>query len=249
MSAAVTSTPEFKRVLADLMEDVDRHEADGQMIMLTLVGSHAYGLATPTSDYDFLGVFVPSPREALVGRPKETLTSLRDGLDYTMHSTLKYIELAAKGNPTILESLWLEPLAESPLGKAIRDCRRDFVTQRALHQYRGYAAGQLSRLKRVVGAAHHDELIPLKQQKLARHMMRILEQGITLSNTSEVVAQVEDPEALFRFAARTVNEVAADFEDRFLDLKINTDFPEIADDSAARDAVFEYYLEEIRNAD
>ncbi len=233
-----------KSVLAKLMADVDSHEQDGTMAMLTLVGSHAYGLATETSDYDFIGVYVPDVYNAIVGTPAETLTAHGD-IDYTVHSVLKFIGLAAKGNPTALEALWLPPLAENELWRKLKYHRNVFVTQRALHQYRGYAAGQLARLKRLVGEANFDEPIPLVQQKLARHMMRILEQGITLSKTGEVIAQVEDPAALFRFAEGTVNEVAAAFEERFLDLTINEDFPAEADVRGMKSLVFNHYKKEM----
>lgn len=82
------------------------------LILKTIVGSQAHGLATPESDFDYRGVFVVPTSEILkvgVGTPKQTAW-IEGGEDDTSWEIGKFLHLATKCNPTILET-FLSPIA------------------------------------------------------------------------------------------------------------------------------------------
>lgn len=75
-----------------------------QVILRTLVGSHAHGLATPESDYDYRGVFVVPTPEILSLSYKPHPTSWLEGKeDDTSYELGHFLHLATQCNPTILE--------------------------------------------------------------------------------------------------------------------------------------------------
>lgn len=76
-----------------------------QEILKVLVGSHAHGLATETSDYDFRGVFVQPTSEILKLGSVKKHTSWNEGaIDDTSWELGHFLEMATKSNPTVLET-------------------------------------------------------------------------------------------------------------------------------------------------
>lgn len=82
-------------------------------ILKVLVGSQAHGLATPESDYNWRGVFVTPTRELLTlgGRSQQT-TWIEGKEDDTSWEVYKFLQMAVKCNPTVLE-VFLAPFAGS----------------------------------------------------------------------------------------------------------------------------------------
>src|SRR3712207_6802639 len=96
-----------------------------EIILQGIVGSTAYGLAREGSDVDRLGVFV-TPTEELfyIAAPRQTIVTHKP--DQTLHEIGKYVSLALKCNPTILELMWLpDDLIEitGRWGKWLRELR------------------------------------------------------------------------------------------------------------------------------
>lgn len=140
---------------------------DNRTILEAIVGSQAYGLATPTSDEDRLGVFL-APSQAFwgMGEVKETTVEKAPLPDRTMHELGKFCRLALKGNPTVNELLWLDPeqyVTRTREGQELIDLREAFLSQRTLHAYFGYIVGQIDRFER------EGEV----NRKLVRHAMRL----------------------------------------------------------------------------
>ena len=80
-------------------------------IMKVLVGSHAHGLATPESDYDYRAVFVQPTDEILSLGTRQVGTQWAEGdIDNTAYEIGHFLMLATKSNPTILE-MFVGPLA------------------------------------------------------------------------------------------------------------------------------------------
>ena len=74
-------------------------------ILKVLVGSHAHGLATPESDYDYRAVFVQPTSEILSIGGKATNNQWIEGdIDNTAYEVGHFLFLATKSNPTILET-------------------------------------------------------------------------------------------------------------------------------------------------
>ena len=80
-------------------------------ILRGIVGSCAYGLTTPESDVDIMGIYA-EPQDLFLGLSlvqdkdltKHTTSATRDE---TYHEVGKFMRLALKSNPSILELLWL----------------------------------------------------------------------------------------------------------------------------------------------
>ncbi len=139
-------------------------------IVMTRGGSVSYGMATPTSDLDIKGIFIP-PEEYTLGfylncetinknedlelfrhlLNQDSLRYVDNGLEGSVYSLVKYLFLAAKGNPNILEVLFCEEedvIHTSEEGEILREHRGLFLTQVVRHQYVRYAMAQLEDIKR-----------------------------------------------------------------------------------------------------
>lgn len=74
-------------------------------ILKVLVGSHAHGLATAESDYDYRAVFVQPTSEILSLGSKAVSNQWFEGdVDNTAYEIGHFLFLATKSNPTILET-------------------------------------------------------------------------------------------------------------------------------------------------
>lgn len=120
-------------------------------ILLTRHGSHAYGLARPTSDEDLKGVAIP-PKAYFTGfLSRFEQVETRAPYDMVIYDVRKFLKLAADCNPNIIEVLWTEPedhLVVSPLGERLLEHRSAFLSQKAKHTFSGYAMAQLKRIER-----------------------------------------------------------------------------------------------------
>lgn len=121
------------------------------LLFLSRTGSHAYGCATPESDEDYKGIAAP-PEEYYYSPflKFEQATLKNPNPDCQIHSVLKYISLASKANPNMLELLFITPennLYISPLGEKLIENRDEFLSRRIKYTFSGYAHSQISRLK------------------------------------------------------------------------------------------------------
>ena len=127
----------------------------GEIIFRGLGGSHSYGVANADSDFDlkfiyvqpttdFLGLNVPA-RDTHDGKIE------LDGVecDFVAYEVRKFAGLLLKGNPNIIEFLYFpEDLYEAGDDWVnLVTHRKRFLTQEAIKQYTGYAAGQMKRLE------------------------------------------------------------------------------------------------------
>lgn len=79
-------------------------------------GSYVYGTNLPTSDKDYKGIFIPSSRELLLGKGRETVTTttrssdqLKNGaedIDLEMFSLKQYMKLLLEGQTVALTMLF-----------------------------------------------------------------------------------------------------------------------------------------------
>ncbi len=91
-------------------------------ILRVLVGSHAHGLATPESDYDYRGVYVTPTREilSLGGKVKSTQWVEGTNEDNTAYEIGHFLSLAVHCNPSILEVFMAPSVQLHPLGQELR---------------------------------------------------------------------------------------------------------------------------------
>jgi predicted nucleotidyltransferase len=141
------------------------------VILETIIGSHAYGLATPSSDVDKRGVFV-APTEAfwLLEKPPTSVEGPEpEQLSWEVEH---FCKLGLKSNPTVLETL-VSPLVEviTPLGEELRDLLPAFLSRYAVRAFTRATEMQLSRAGR-----------NLKPKQLM-HVVRLRLVGLNLLRT------------------------------------------------------------------
>lgn len=105
-------------------------------ILKVIVGSQAHGLATPESDFDYRGVFIYKTSEILgLHSPKDQTNWIEGKEDDTSWELGKFLLMATKCNPTVLETFkspavpFKDPTYESrfsPNGKYADELRNLF---------------------------------------------------------------------------------------------------------------------------
>lgn len=105
-----------------------------------IVGSHAYGLNTPTSDIDYKGVFI-QPLESILGMGYiEQISDEKN--DTTFYEIKRYLELVTTNNPNILELLNLPEdmtIYKHPVYNLVLEHRNIFLTKTCKNSFAGYA--------------------------------------------------------------------------------------------------------------
>lgn len=134
------------------------------IIILTLGGSHAYGMDKEGSDLDVRGIALNKKEEILLGTDFEQVVNV--DTDTTMYSFNKMIQLLTSNNPNTIEILGCNPeqyLYLSDIGKELLDNRKMFLSKICIHTFGGYASSQLRRMEnkaaRLVGQAQNEAYI------------------------------------------------------------------------------------------
>ena len=97
------------------------------IMLLTLGGSHAYGMNKEGSDLDVRGMALNSKEEILLGMDFEQVVNV--DTDTTVYSFNKMLQLLTSGNPNTIEILGCKPehyLYLSEIGKELLDNRKMF---------------------------------------------------------------------------------------------------------------------------
>lgn len=149
-----------------------------------VTGSKAYGLDTDESDLDLVVVFAAPPETflSLRGPAKDTVQKTSETLDLTVHELGKYVNLLLVGNPTALETVFVDEecvLVDSVIYNTIRAHRDKVVSKRSLAALRGFAKSQIGK-----------ELKP----KAFRHATRLLLAGRELAETGHLQVTVRSPQ-------------------------------------------------------
>ncbi|WP_457029277.1 nucleotidyltransferase domain-containing protein [Kitasatospora sp. P5_F3] len=188
-------------------------EANPMHVLLSgIVGSTAYGLAHAGSDLDRLGLFA-APTEEFHGLHRPSESHVTTTPDRTLHEAAKWCRLALGGNPTASELVWLpEELYEvrTPLGEELIAIRTSFLSERAVRSsYLGYATQQFRKL---TTRDTTDPVTRARAAKHARHLIRLVRQGITLHETGHLEIRLADPAGVRAFGERIADrpELAAD---------------------------------------
>jgi len=194
------------------------------VLLSGIVGSTAYGLATPGSDVDRLGMFaVDTVRLHGLENVKESVVTTKP--DITLHEVRKWCQLALKCNPTVMELLWLpDDLYEdtTPLGEDLISLRMAFLSSGYVRNaYLGYATKQFELLEKRGDGTFSPDLAG-RTAKHARHMYRLLVQGLGLWTTGRLTIRVGDPDGVMSFGERVelgdigcAKKLLADYEEAF----------------------------------
>lgn len=175
----------FRQDQADFPPLADHNELRRFVLFRCVVGSRAYGLDRADSDTDRRGFFLP-PAEwhwSLGGVPEQVENSEAQECYWEIE---KFLRLALKGNPTVLECLY-SPLVEhaTPLAQELLAIR-DIFLSRHLHQtYNGYVLSQFKRLEQDL--RNKGEL----RWKHVMHLIRMLLSGIAALEQGTVPLRVK----------------------------------------------------------
>lgn len=205
------------------------------VLLAGVVGSRAYGLATPSSDTDRLGVY-QAPTEHFLGLNAPVgadLSRVDHEPDVTYHEILKFCRLSLVCNPSVIELLWLtEYEVVTKVGQQLVDMRDAFLSAGQVRRaYLGYAEGQVERLFREPEPGTSKPAA--RTAKLARHLLRLLHQGYGLYRTGALQVKLDDPQSYHDFGDLVVREPAAArerlayYEWRFD--RLTSPLPEVAD--------------------
>lgn len=172
----------------DLRRPVEDRRPDqfGRVIYRCVVGSRAYGLDEPGSDYDRRGIYLPYADRhwSLYGVPEQ----LEDQENQECYWEIqKFLTLALRANPNILECMYT-PLVEeaSPLAQELLDMRSAFLSLHVYQTYNGYVASQFKKLEQDLRARG------AFRWKHAMHLIRLLISGITALREGFVPVRVEE---------------------------------------------------------
>lgn len=127
-------------------------------VMKGYFGSHLYGTSTPESDVDFKEIFVPHPRDILLGTAMNHTNlntnntaskNTKDDVDHELYSLKYFFKLAAEGETVALDMIHTpaDLVVKSDLPdvwKFIQDNRSRFYTTN-MKAYLGYVRKQASK--------------------------------------------------------------------------------------------------------
>jgi hypothetical protein len=175
-------------------------------ILTTLAGSHAHGINTEASDFDYVSVTM-APLESTLGIAPEVKTKIEpdapDGtraaagdVEHTTYELRHFLKLATQGNPNILVPLFCAPEHITHItsaGMGLRMLAPAVVSMQAVHRHLGYLDAQYGRMR---GIGPHQSRKPSRPElveahgydtKYAAHALRLAWQGIDLACFGKIV--------------------------------------------------------------
>jgi len=169
-----------------------RHGLFERVIFRCIIGSRAYGLDDENSDTDYRGIFLPTADThwSLYGVPEQIEN---EATQETYWELQKFISLALKANPNVLECLY-SPLIETatPLAQELLSLRSSFLSRLVYQTYNGYV---LSQFKKVQTDLRNQGRIKWKH---VMHLIRLLLSGITTLREGIVPVQVAEYRKILR---------------------------------------------------
>jgi uncharacterized protein len=175
----------FKHEDAATLEPPAAAELERFVIYRCVVGSVAFGLDDENSDVDRRGIYLPPAdlQWGLAGVPEQ----LEPDAEQCYWEIEKFIRLALKANPNVLECLY-SPLVEecSPLAMDLLRMRSKFLSR---HIYRTYNSYVLSQFKKLEQDLRNDGA---PRWKHLMHLLRLLLAGIDVLRTGQLTVRVEE---------------------------------------------------------
>jgi predicted nucleotidyltransferase len=156
------------------------------VIYRCVVGSRAYGLDEEGSDVDRRGICLPpADMHWSLGSVPEQLE--RDATQEVYWELQKFVSLALKANPNVLECLYT-PLVEmaDPLAHELLAERGRFLSKMVYQTYNGYVMSQFKKMEQDLRT--RGEI----RWKHAMHLIRLLLSGITVLKEGFVPVQVSE---------------------------------------------------------
>jgi predicted nucleotidyltransferase len=155
------------------------------IIYRCVVGSRAYGLEHAESDTDRRGIYLAGAelQWSLFGAPEQFEDN---GTQSCYWELQKFLIMALKGNPNILECLY-SPMVEkvTSLGEELLTIREAFLSQMIFQTFNGYAMSQFKKIEQDIRNSGQIKW------KHAMHLLRLLLTGAATLRERRVPVRVE----------------------------------------------------------
>jgi hypothetical protein len=165
---------------------VTERELWDHVVYRCVTGSQAYGLAGEGSDVDRRGFYLPPAdlQWSLYGVPEQLEN---DETQEVYWEIRKYLTMALKADPNVLESLYT-PLVETcaPIAAELRENRARLLSRLMYKTYNGYTLSQFRKLEQDLRTTGQ------LKWKHAMHLIRLLLSGIAALETGEIAVRVAD---------------------------------------------------------
>jgi hypothetical protein len=165
---------------------IEVYDYSPHVIYKCVVGSRACGLSHDASDTDYRGIYLPPAdlQWSLFGVPEQLEN---DATQETYWELQKFLVLALKANPNVLECLFT-PIVEhaTPLARELLDLRQIFLSRLVYQTYNGYVLSQFKKLS--ADLRNRGEV----KWKHVMHLTRLLLAGITTLREGIVPVRVAD---------------------------------------------------------
>lgn len=126
-----------------------QNQNSNSIIFESIVGSHAYGTATPKSDEDIKGIFVLPPAALLsLQTPPQQVSDAKNDIVY--YSLARFLELALGATPNIIELLFMPGECNrlrTEYFDLLEQNRSLFITKQAYQSHVGYALAQIKKAR------------------------------------------------------------------------------------------------------
>ncbi len=157
-----------------------------RVIYRCVIGSRAYGLEDDASDTDRRGIYLP-PAElqwSLYGVPEQLENDETQEVYWELQ---KFIVLALKANPNVLECLY-SPIVEdvTPLGEELLAMRDAFLSKLVFQTYSGFVASQFKKMQTDIRNQGR------VKWKHVMHLIRLLLSGTNVLHEGTVCVDVGD---------------------------------------------------------
>jgi len=156
-----------------------------RVIYRCVIGSQAYGLADSESDVDRRGIYLPTAEQhwSLYGVPEQLEN---DATQEAYWELQKFLVLALKANPNILECLY-SPMVEkaTPLAEELLAIKAIFLSRVVYQTFNGYV---LSQFKKMQADIRNQGTVKWKH---VMHLIRLLISGISVLKHGFVPVRVD----------------------------------------------------------
>ena len=220
-----------RKEIENILGDVEAEDFTPYIIYRCKVGSKAFGLDNESSDDDLRGIFLPpADRHWSLYKIPEQIEIKTEVDDEVYWELEKFLKLALKANPNILETLWTPIVLDmNPIGERVRTNRSAFLSNHLYKTYSGYVLSQFRRMKNAY------EKTGKYKNKHAMHLVRLLYSGIGALKTGEIMVDVsQHREQLLeirngKFSFEEIRQIALELDRQFQDAFDHTSLPDQPD--------------------
>lgn len=163
------------------------------IIYNTLIGSRAVGINKEDSDYDYRSIFVEKTSKLLsLDYQKDQTQSIKDNTDNVSYEIERFLRLAQKANPSILEMLVTDPDKHVIVSTKYSDELRSMFSKLfspidALKSFSGY-----SRQQRAAALRSNATLDDIRKKKFLVALLRTTWNLIELLQTGNFTLKVKE---------------------------------------------------------